>query len=355
MKKLLVTGSSGLIGSEVVASFCQRGWRVHGVDAHLRAAFLGAEADTRWNQQRLVNAYQRFTHHELDIRDRAAVLKLTAEIRPDAIVHAAVQPSPERAAALPFDDFDTNAGGTLNLLEAARRACPEAPFVFMSTKNVYGDRPNGIAIEEHAMRFDYADPAFANGIPETLSIDQSLHSPFGASKAAADLMVQEYGRSFGMPTCALRAGCVSGPHHSAVELDGLLAHLVQCNLEGRACTIYGHRGKQVRDHIHALDVARFVAAFVEQPRAGEVYNIGGGRNNACSMLQAIRLVERATGRPMHHVYVDAPRPGDHVCWYSDLTKIRAHYPDWDVTVPLPQLVQEIVDAGIVRKETALAS
>jgi len=355
MKKLLVTGSSGLIGSEVVAWFCERGWRVHGVDANVRAFFFGPQGDTRWNQQRLVNAYQRFSHHELDIRDRAGVQKLVAEIRPDAIVHAAAQPSHDRAAAIPFDDFDTNAGGTLTLLEAARRSCPESPFVLMSTNKVYGDRPNRIALEELAMRFDYADPKFANGIPETLSIDQSLHSLFGASKVAADVMAQEYGRYFGMPTCALRGGCLTGPHHSGVELHGFLSYLVRCNLEGRTYTIYGYKGKQVRDNIHSLDVARFISAFIERPRAGEVYNIGGGKNNTCSVLQAIQLVERTTGRPMHHTYVDTPRIGDHICYYSDLSKMRAHYPDWDITVPLSQIVQEIVDANMVREETALAS
>jgi CDP-paratose 2-epimerase len=271
LKTLLVTGSSGLIGSEVCAYFSRElGYKVHGVDNNQRAVFFGPQGDTRWNQQRLVSELPGFVHHELDIRDRAGVLALVREVKPAVVVHTAAQPSHDRAAAIPFDDFDTNAVGTLNLLEAARQAAPESPFVHMSTNKVYGDAPNRIALRELETRWDYADSAHEHGIAETFTIDQSKHSLFGASKVAADVMVQEYGRYFNLPTCALRGGCLTGPNHTGVELHGFLSYLVKCNLEGREYRIFGYKGKQVRDNIHSLDVARFMAAFVAAPRAGEV-------------------------------------------------------------------------------------
>jgi CDP-paratose 2-epimerase len=343
-RRVLVTGSSGLIGSEVCTSFAREGWAVHGLDNNQRAAFFGPAGDTRWRQRWLQAELPGFTHHELDVRDRAAVLALVHELRPAAIVHTAAQPSHDRAAAIPFDDFDTNAGGTLNLLEAARRACPESPFVHMSTNKVYGDRPNTIALRELETRWDYADPAFAEGIPETLSIDDSTHSLFGASKVAADVMVQEYGRYFGMPTCCLRGGCLTGPNHSGVELHGFLSHLVRCNLEGLEYRVFGYQGKQVRDNIHSEDVARFIHAFVEAPRAGEVYNLGGGKANSCSILEAFALAEELTGRPQKSTYVAENRRGDHICYYSDLRKMKAHYPRWSVTVSLRETVRQIVEA-----------
>jgi CDP-paratose 2-epimerase len=354
MKTLLVTGSSGLIGSEVCTFFDARGWRVHGVDNNQRAVFFGEAGDTRWNQQRLAASLTSFEHHELDIRDRAGVLRLLKEVKPDAIVHTAAQPSHDRAAAIPFDDFDTNAVGTLNLLEAARQACPDAPFGHMSTNKVYGDRPNTIPLVELKSRWDYADPAFAEGIPESFSIDQSKHSLFGASKVAADVMVQEYGRYFGMPTCCLRGGCLTGPNHSGVELHGFLSFLVKCNLEGREYRVFGYKGKQVRDNIHSEDVARFVHAFIESPRSGEVYNIGGGKANSCSILEAFNLAEHLTGRAMKYVYVDENRVGDHICYYSDLSKMRSHYPQWDITITLEETVRQIVDACQARMATQLA-
>ena len=269
MKVLLVTGSSGLIGSEVCQYFGNElGYVVHGVDNNQRAVFFGPQGDTRWNQHRLQRELTGFVHHELDIRDRSGVLALLKAVRPAAIVHTAAQPSHDRAAAIPFDDFDTNATGTLNLLEAARQECPESPFVHMSTNKVYGDAPNAIALCELETRWEYADPLYQHGIPETFTIDQSKHSLFGASKLAADVMVQEYGRYFGMPTCCLRGGCLTGPNHAGVELHGFLSYLVKCNLEGRSYTVFGYKGKQVRDNVHSLDVARFMAAFVAAPRAG---------------------------------------------------------------------------------------
>lgn len=345
MRTVLVTGSSGLIGSEVVSYFArQLGYRVHGLDNNQRAVFFGPAGDTRWNQRRLERELPHFQHHEVDVRDRDGIIALVARLRPDAIIHAAAQPSHDRAAAIPFDDFDTNAVGTLNLLEAARRSCRESPFVLMSTNKVYGDAPNLIPLRELETRWDYADPAFAHGIAETLTIDQSKHSLFGASKVAADVMVQEYGRYFGMPTCCLRGGCLTGPNHSGVELHGFLSYLIKCNVESRPYTVFGYKGKQVRDNIHALDVAHFIAAFVEAPRAGEVYNLGGGRDNACSILEAFKMTEQLTGKKQTYSYVEQNRAGDHICYISDLRKMRSHYPKWDITKSLAETMQEIVDA-----------
>ena len=345
MKSLLVTGSSGLIGSEVCAFFAAQGWKIHGLDNNQRAVFFGDQGDTRWNQQRLRDSIDGFEHHEVDLRDREGILKLLRDVRPDAIVHTAAQPSHDRAAAIPFDDFDTNAVGTFNMLEATRQACPESPFVHLSTNKVYGDRPNSIPLKELATRWDYDDPAYEHGIPETFSIDQSKHSLFGASKVAADISVQEYGRYFGLPTCALRGGCLTGPNHTGVELHGFLSYLVKCNLEGREYKIFGYQGKQVRDNIHSEDVARFAHAFIESPRAGEVYNIGGGKANSCSILEAFAIAEQFTGRPMKSTYLDENRIGDHICYYSDLRKMREHYPGWDISISLEETIEQIVDAA----------
>ncbi|HUV32281.1 MAG TPA: NAD-dependent epimerase/dehydratase family protein [Devosiaceae bacterium] len=343
MKSILVTGSSGLIGSEVVGYFARVGYAVHGVDNNMRETFFGPQGSTRWNQARLKAAYERFTHHELDIRDRDGVLDLLETLTPGAIVHTAAQPSHDRAAAIPFDDFDTNAVGTLNLLEAARRHCPQSPFVFMSTNKVYGDAPNSIALTETETRYDYADPAFAEGIPESLTIDQSKHSLFGASKVAADIMVQEYGRYFSMPTCCLRGGCLTGPHHAGVQLHGFLSYLIKCHLEESPYTVFGYKAKQVRDNVHAADVASLIAAFIDAPRAGEVYNLGGGKPNSISMLEAFAKLEALTGRPMTHTYSDENREGDHICYYSDLSKIKAHFPAWSVTRSLDDIFDEIIE------------
>lgn len=349
MKTLLVTGSSGLIGSEVVSHFAAEGWSVHGVDNNMRAEFFGPEGDTRWNQGRLARAFAGFRHHEVDIRDRAGVDALLAAVRPTAIVHTAAQPSHDLAARRPFDDFDVNAVGTMNLLEAARRHCPEAPFVHMSTNKVYGDAPNEIGRVELETRWDYADPAYREGIPESFRIDQSKHSLFGASKVASDVMVQEYGRYFGMPTCCLRGGCLTGPNHSGVELHGFLSFLIKCNLEGRLYRVFGYKGKQVRDNIHSADVVAFMARFIAAPRQGEVYNLGGGRENSISILEAFRLAEAVSGKAMRHEYVDQARSGDHICYYSDLRKLKAHYPGWGITRDLRTTFEEIHRAWIERE------
>jgi len=329
----------------VSAWFSQRGWEVHGIDNNQRRVFFGAAGDTRWNQERLERQLESFTHHEIDIRERAGILSLVKTLRPSAIVHTAAQPSHDKAAQIPFDDFDTNAVGTLNLLEAARQSCPESPFIHMSTNKVYGDGPNRIAMKEEATRWDYADPGYSKGIPEFFSIDQSKHSLFGASKVAADVMVQEYGRYFQMPTCCLRGGCLTGPNHSGVELHGFLSYLVKCNLEERRYFIYGYKGKQVRDNIHSRDVAAFMDAFIAAPRVAEVYNLGGGKDNTCSILEAFEMVSGITGKKMDYEYMDKNREGDHICYYSDLTRIKTHYPSWDITVSLEECLREMVAAN----------
>jgi CDP-paratose 2-epimerase len=348
-KVALVTGSSGLIGSEVCTYFSRElGFTVHGADNNQRAVFFGPQGDTRFNQQRLQRELHGFVHHELDVRDRAGVLAVMTEVKPHVVIHTAAQPSHDRAASIPFDDFDTNATGTLNLLEAARRVCPESPFIHMSTNKVYGDAPNNIRLKELDTRWDYDDPEFGHGIPESFTIDQSKHSLFGASKVAADVMVQEYGRYFNMPTCCLRGGCLTGPNHAGVELHGFLSYLIRCNLEGREYSVFGYKGKQVRDNIHSLDVARFIAAFAAAPRAGEVYNLGGGKTNSCSILEAFTLTESVTGRAQIYRYVDENRIGDHICYYSDLRKMRAHYPGWGLTRSLVETIEEIVQAQTTR-------
>ncbi len=344
MKKLIVTGSSGLIGSEVVTRFSSQGWRVYGIDNNMRAEFFGEAGDTRWNQQRLVAAFSSFEHVELDIRDRDAVQDTIKRIAPDAIVHTAAQPSHDLAASRPFDDFDTNAVGTLNLLESARKTSTDIIFVHLSTNKVYGDSPNRLNLVEEETRWDYADPADYHGIPETHSIDQSKHSLFGASKVAADVMVQEYGRYFGMHTCCLRGGCLTGPNHSGVELHGFLSYLIKCNLEQRKYYIFGYKGKQVRDNIHSHDVCSFIEAFIDHPRKGEVYNIGGGRNNSISILEAFKLIESISGKPMQYEYQENNRIGDHICYISDLSKMKSHYPQWDITIGLQDTFEQIHEA-----------
>jgi CDP-paratose 2-epimerase len=335
----------------MVKHFHGLGWELHGVDNNMRADFFGPQGDTRWNQQRLLDDFARFTHHELDIRDRKGVVDLLRYLRPDAVIHTAAQPSHDLAARRPFDDFDVNAGGTLNLLEAMRASCPESPLVHLSTNKVYGDKPNSIKLKECPSRWDYDDPAYANGISEDFSVDQSKHSVFGASKLAGDLMVQEFGRYFGMPTCCLRGGCLTGPAHSGVELHGFLSYLVKVNVTGGTYYVYGYKGKQVRDNIHAHDVARFAEEFIKSPRIAEVYNCGGGRANSCSILEAFARVESLSGAPMQWQYVDKAREGDHICYISDLTNMKNHYPNWTVSKNLDEIFGEIVASWNVRIQT----
>jgi CDP-paratose 2-epimerase len=343
MDTLLVTGSCGLIGSEVATYFAKLGWRVAGVDNNMRAVFFGPEGDTRWSLSRL-REFRSYEHHDLDIRDREGVMSLMRNLRPTMIVHAAAQPSHDRAADIPFLDFEVNAVGTLNLLEAARQFCAETPFAHLSTNKVYGDRPNAIALTELETRWEYGDEQYREGIPETFPIDQSKHSIFGASKVAGDVMAQEYGRYFGMPTCCLRGGCLTGPNHSGVELHGFLSYLIRCNLEDREYKVFGYKGKQVRDNIHSEDVAKFLHAFFRSPRSGEVYNLGGGKGNSISIVEAFRMVEELSGRMQRWSYVEQHRSGDHICYYSDLRKMQTHYPEWRITRTLPMIFEEIAES-----------
>jgi CDP-paratose 2-epimerase len=350
MKKLLVTGASGLIGSEVCVHFANLGWEIHGVDNNQRAVFFGAAGDTRWNQHRLETSIKGYRHHELDMRDRDGIIRIIQEIKPNAIVHTAAQPSHDRAAAIPFEDFDTNAVGTFNMLEATRRYSTLIPFVHMSTNKVYGDAPNEIPLVELERRWDYADEKYKNGIPETFRIDQTKHSLFGASKVSGDISVQEYGRYFNMPTACLRGGCLTGPNHTGVELHGFLSYLVKCNLEQKEYTVFGYKGKQVRDNIHSYDVARFIEEFIKAPRVAEVYNIGGGKNNTCSILEAFDMISGISNISMKWKYSEENRIGDHICYYSDLSKMRNHYPAWDITKNLEDTFKEIYQAWIAKRK-----
>jgi CDP-paratose 2-epimerase len=339
-RSMVVTGAGGLIGSEVCSYFGNAGWTIHGIDNNGRADFFGPAGDTTWNRQRLEAELSGFRHYPLDIRDRAGVLELIASLRPDAIVHTAAQPSHDLAAKIPFDDFDTNAVGTLNLLEATRTGAPEAVFVHLSTNKVYGDAPNELPLDELATRWDYARPEDWSGIREDMRIDQSKHSLFGASKVAADIVVQEYARYFGLNACCLRGGCLTGPNHSGVELHGFLSYLLKCNLTDTLYRVYGYKDKQVRDNIHSLDVARFIEMYIDDPRPGEVYNMGGGRQNSCSILEAFEMAESVTGRASVWEYEDQNREGDHICYISDLSKAREHYPEWSITRSLEDIFEE---------------
>jgi len=343
-----ITGSCGLIGSEVSLYFSRQGFRIAGLDNNQRAIFFGPAGDTSWVLGRLRALIPGYEHHALDIRDREAMVRLISELKPALIIHTAAQPSHDRAAAIPFDDFDVNAVGTLNLLEAARRACPESPFVHMSTNKVYGDRPNTIPLRELETRWEYDDPSYANGIPETFPVDQSMHSLFGASKLAFDVVTQEYGKYFGMPTCCLRGGCLTGPNHSGVELHGFLSYLVRCNLEQKEYKVFGYKGKQVRDNIHSEDVARMTYEFYRHPRCGEVYNLGGGKDNSCSILESFQMIAQITGKKQRYRYVDQNRAGDHICYYSDLRKLKSHFPSWGITKSLPAILREIADSWMAR-------
>jgi len=343
----LVTGSSGLIGSEMVATLDRLGWGVHGVDNNMRRDFFGPDGDTTATLRRLRETTVRFEHHSLDVRDRPGVAALLAEVRPDLIVHCAAQPSHDLAARRTFDDFDVNAVGTLNLLEAARASCPESPFVFLSTNKVYGDAPNELELVELETRFDYADHARREGIDETCRIDATMHSLFGASKAAADLLVQEYGIYFGMPTVCFRGGCLTGSNHASAELHGFLAYLARCLRERRLYRIYGYKGKQVRDNIHARDVCTAALAFADSPQSGAVYNLGGGRENSVSILEAIQRFEELTGQKLEIEYVDEPRRGDHICYISDLRRFRGDFPGWSLSVTLDDIFEDLAGRPVL--------
>ena len=341
---VLVTGSSGLIGSEAVTFFDRMEFAVTGVDNNMRADFFGPKGDTTWNRQRLEATCRRFTHRTLDIRDRAAVDELLRSGRYELIIHAAAQPSHDLAAKRPYDDFDVNATGTLNLLESTRRHAPAAVFIHMSTNKVYGDGPNFIPLKELETRWDYDDAKYAHGIPEQFPIDRCLHSLFGASKLAGDVLAQEYGKYFGLKTGIFRGGCLTGPQHSGVELHGFLNYLVDVALREGPYTIFGYKGKQVRDQIHSYDVINAFWHFAQNPRPGEVYNLGGGRENAASLIECVEMIHKVSGRRPRLSYNDTPRVGDHICYYSDLRKLAAHYPGWKKKYDLPRIVEEMVKA-----------
>ncbi|MGB9445473.1 MAG: NAD-dependent epimerase/dehydratase family protein [Candidatus Acidiferrum sp.] len=341
-KTILVTGSSGLIGSEAVEHFDRQGHAVHGIDNNMRRVFFGEPGDTTWNLDRLRRISKHFTHHNVDIRDRIALETLFRAQRFDLIVHCAAQPSHDKARDIPILDFEVNALGTVNLLEATRLHCPEAVFILLSTNKVYGDAPNEIPLKELATRWEYSRPEDYNGITEECRIDRTLHSLFGASKASADLMAQEYGRYFGMKVCIFRGGCLTGPSHSGVELHGFLSYLVKVAISGGTYNVFGYKAKQVRDNIHSHDVVSAMEEFAANPRPGEVYNMGGGRENSISMLEAISKVEEMTGKRLTWNYVDENRKGDHICYISDLAKFKSHYPNWKITIGLDEIFRQII-------------
>jgi CDP-paratose 2-epimerase len=349
---VLVTGSSGLIGSEAVEHFERLGHQVHGIDNNMRRIFFGDPGDTSWNLDRLRRITKNFRHHNLDIRDRIALETLFRSERFDLIVHCAAQPSHDKARDIPILDFEVNALGTVNLLEATRLHCPEAVFVLLSTNKVYGDVPNELPLKELESRWEYARPEDYNGIKENCRIDQTLHSLFGASKASADLMAQEYGRYFGMKVCIFRGGCLTGPSHSGVELHGFLSYLVKVAVSGGTYSVFGYKGKQVRDNIHSRDVVSAIEEFAANPRCGEVYNLGGGRENSVSMLEAIRKIEQMTGRKLNWKYVEENRKGDHICYISDLAKFKSHYPNWGITVGLDEIFRQIIADHTLRLKSS---
>ena len=340
--RVLVTGSSGLVGSEAVEHFDRQGHEVLGVDNNMRRVFFGPGGDTLWNLERLKGVTKRFTHADLDIRDRTAIEELIRTHRFGLIVHCAAQPSHDKARDIPLLDFEVNALGTVNLLEATRQHSPEAVFVFLSTNKVYGDAPNEVPLKELEKRYDYARPEDFAGIDETCRIDRTLHSLFGASKAAADLVAQEYGRYFKMKVGIFRGGCLTGPAHSGVELHGFLSYFVKIALSGGTYSIFGYKGKQVRDNIHSYDVVRAIEEFAANPRPGEVYNLGGARENSISILEAIEQIEQMTRRKLDWRYVEEARKGDHICYISNLGKFKSHYPNWKVTRGLDAILEEII-------------
>ncbi len=344
--KILVTGSSGLIGSEAVRYFGKQNHQIIGIDNNLRKFFFGENGDTSWNLSALKKLPIDFTHYDTDIRDRIKVNELIKTIKPDAIIHCAAQPSHDLAAKIPFEDFDTNAGGTLNLLEAVRQHCKESPFVFLSTNKVYGDAPNELELIETATRWDYRSEKFIHGIDETMRIDQTKHSLFGASKTAADVFTQEYGLYFNMPTVCFRGGCLTGPSHSSAELHGFLSYLIKCAVTGKAYTIFGYKGKQVRDQIHSYDVATAIEQFIKNPKGGRVYNMGGGKENSASVLECIDILDKKYGYRLNYSVSEENRIGDHICYYSDLRKFKTDYPNWKLSYSLERIFGEIIEAQL---------
>jgi len=352
MKTVLVTGSGGLIGSESVIFFCQKGFNVIGIDNDARAYFFGQEASTKWALQNLSFKYSNFRNFEVDIRDFISLSKIFGEYSTDIdlVIHTAAQPSHDWAAKEPFTDFTINAQGTLNLLEATRNFCPKAVFIFTSTNKVYGDTPNFLPLVELETRWEISETHryFNEGIDESMSIDHSKHSLFGASKVAADVIVQEYGKYFQMKTGVFRGGCLTGPNHSGAELHGFLAYLMKCAITGKHYTIFGYKGKQVRDNIHSKDLVEMFWHFYQNPTSGEAYNAGGGRFSNCSMKEAITLCENISGKKMKYTYTDSNRIGDHIWYISDLTKFKKDYPEWKQEYNIPMILTDIYNGLIER-------
>lgn len=348
----IVTGSAGLIGSEASRYFADLGMDVAGIDNDMRRTFFGDDASTHWNRLRLEDELgRRYRHLDLDIRDSESLMRVVRDYgdQLDLVIHAAAQPSHDWAAKDPPVDFGVNAVGTLNLLEAVRQYAPEAVFIFTSTNKVYGDLPNSLPMVELPTRWEIAPGhTYVDGIREDMSIDQSLHSVFGASKVAADVLVQEYGRYFGLKTACFRGGCLTGPNHAGAQLHGFLAYLMQCTVTGAPYTVFGYKGKQVRDNIHSLDLIRAFHSFLQRPRGGEVYNIGGGRFSNCSMLEAIGLCQDIAGRELDWTYSDVNRSGDHIWWVSDICKFSSHFPDWRLEYDLLRTLGEIFEVGSER-------
>jgi len=351
MAIVVITGSGGLVGSEAVKYFCKLDFEVIGIDNDMRSIFFGDEASTKWNVKILKEQYSNYQHYELDIRDQKALEQIFKKFNEDIIliIHTAAQPSHDWAKKEPYTDFTINANGTLNLLENTRRYSPDAVFIFCSTNKVYGDTPNLLPFMELETRWEVVnDHKYFNGIDETMSIDQSKHSLFGASKTAADILVQEYGRYFGMKTVCFRGGCLTGPNHSGTMLHGFLAYLMKCTATGDQYTIYGYKGKQVRDNIHSYDLVNGFYHFFNNPREGEVYNIGGGRHCNCSILEAIELCEEITGKKLNWTYTEKNRIGDHIWYISSLDKFRSHYPQWELKFDLTKILNEIYNRNISR-------
>ena len=358
MPAVLITGSAGLIGSEAARFYCDRGYVVLGLDNDMRSLFFGADGSTRWQRDALLRDYAQYTHYDADIRDRAAVERIFREYGSEIalVIHAAAQPSHDWAARDPHVDFTVNGNGTLTLLEATRQYCADAVFVFASTNKVYGDRPNQLPLVEHDTRWEI-DPAhpYATGIDESMSIDGTMHSLFGASKVAADVLVQEYGRYFGMKTACFRGGCLTGPNHSGTRLHGFLSYLLRCVVEGIPYTVNGYKGKQVRDNIHSLDYVMAVDEFFRAPRLGEVYNMGGGRFSSCSVLEAIAVCEDVAGKRLRWQYAEENRAGDHIWWITETRKFSEHFPSWTRRYDLRAIVEQMVEHLVALQRAPLRS
>ncbi len=352
MTIVIVTGSAGLIGSESVRFFCDLGYTVVGIDNNMRQVFFGENASTEWSRNRLLEKYeQQYIHHNIDIRDHEEIAQVFQQYGKDIslIVHTAAQPSHDWAAREPYTDFTVNANGTLVLLENTRTICPEAVFIFCSTNKVYGDTPNYLPLIEQELRWEIESThPYNQGIDEIMSIDQCKHSLFGASKVAADVLVQEYGRYFDMKTAVFRGGCLTGPSHSGTELHGFLSYLMKCTMTGKHYQVYGYKGKQVRDNIHSYDLVNAFYHFYQTPRVAEVYNIGGSRFSNCSMLEAITECEAIADKKLDWSYAEANRIGDHIWWISGIQKFKQHYPEWDLTYGITDILKEIYNQNTTR-------